>query len=197
MDAFTISYIVLWALVILETVAMVVLMRAVGNLYLGSRHAIERDGLAIGSKAPEFDGQLLDGAPFSSRNLGGRWRLLLFALPTCQICRRLLPEIRRLSDELGDEVAVRVLVRGTPALATAFASGYPANIVSVSESVAARGFKVRVSPYATVIDPSGEVRAKGLVDRIEHVEHMLHEAGIHNEITARHEAERDRGHEHA
>jgi methylamine dehydrogenase accessory protein MauD len=194
MDIFTISYLILWAVVLLEAIALVVVLRAVGNLYLGSRGAIERDGLELDTTAPDFKGTLADGSTFDSRHLAGRWRVFLFALPTCQICRKLLPELRGLTDELGDEVGVHVLVRGTPSLAAAFAGSVPSpNVVAISDAVATRGYRVRVSPYATVLDPNGQVRAKGLVDRIEHVEHLLQEAGVRNAVTLRHEvAERQR-----
>jgi hypothetical protein len=60
-------------------------------------------------------------------------------------------------------------------------------VIAIPDAVATRKYRVRVSPYATVIDPNGVVRAKGLVDRVEHIEHMLHDAGLRNEVTIRHE----------
>ena len=44
-DIWTVSYIVLWVLVLLEGVAIIVLLRQFGAIYLGSRAAINRDGL--------------------------------------------------------------------------------------------------------------------------------------------------------
>ena len=44
-DLFGVSYVVLWLIVLVLAVAVIVLAHALGTLYLGSREAIERDGL--------------------------------------------------------------------------------------------------------------------------------------------------------
>ena len=42
----------------------------------------------------------------------------------------------------------------------------------------AEQYKVRVSPFAHILDPEGVVRAKGLVNDREGVEHLLSDAGM-------------------
>lgn len=187
MDLFAISYVLLWAVVVLQTVALFVVLRAVGNLYLGTRSAIDRDGLAVGSIAPDFVAQTSDGATVQSHDFRGRWQVLLFALPTCQICRSLMPELATLARDLGDQVGVHVLVRGEPRMARPFCDlARGVDVLAVAEAIARRSYRIRVSPYVTVLDPSGVVKAKGLVDRVEHIEHLLGDAGVRHPVALRH-----------
>lgn len=199
MDIFTVSYLALWLMVIAEGAALVLALRALGNLYLGTRAAIERDGLSINSKAPVFSALTLQGRTINSRDFPRRWSVLIFVLPTCRICREMLPDLDAFAQQVSPDIGTYVLVRGDPETAEELAGRAPRiEVLAITDRVAARLYRARVSPYVTVVDPDGVVRAKGVVDRIDHVAHLLAEAGLQNEVTRRHErAELDRARQQA
>ena len=88
-----VSFIALWIIVILEGVLIVLLYRQLGMLYLGSASGVSRDGLAVGSPAPDFQLPDADGQTRRLSDYRGRNVLLLFGSPHCDPCRRLLPNL--------------------------------------------------------------------------------------------------------
>ena len=180
MDPFLISYFVLWLVVLTEGVVIVVLARTIGSLMLSRREAVDRDGLQPGVKAPDFIGEGVGGGQFLLSQMRGRWVVLLMAAPACSICHRLLPALAPVARELGTDVAMFVLLRSDAQVARAHADtwGQHFPLVAIGEHGVADSYRVRVSPFAHVIDPQGYVRAKGLVNTAENVEHLLYEAGF-------------------
>jgi methylamine dehydrogenase accessory protein MauD len=188
MDAFGASYVVLWTLVIAEGVAIFVLLRAVGSIFLGGREAIERDGLPLGAVAPPFEAHDAAGRPVQLAHLLGRWSVLIFASPSCGICRELLPTVQSLSRDLGGAADISVLLRGEVEDARLMQESLagPIRILAIGRNGIAQRYRVRVSPYAQVLDASGRVRAKGLVNTRDHVEHLLSSAGLEHRALDRH-----------
>src|SRR5438128_2483302 len=88
-----ISYIALWALVLVLAMLVLLLYRQLGIMYLGSAEGVSRDGLAPGTKAPDFS--LTDQYDNAQRlaNYRGRAAVLLFGSPHCSPCRILLPQL--------------------------------------------------------------------------------------------------------
>ena len=76
-----VSFIALWIIVILEGVLIVLLYRQLGVLYLGSASGVSRDGLAVGSPAPDFQLPDADGQTRRLSDYRGRNVLLLFGSP--------------------------------------------------------------------------------------------------------------------
>ncbi|MDE3194154.1 MAG: redoxin domain-containing protein [Chloroflexota bacterium] len=190
MDLWLISYAVLWFLVIAEAIALMVLARAVGAIVLGTRDAIERDGLALGKAAPEFEAIAATGTKVGLGDLSGTYAALIFASPSCRICRSLLPGLPPLARRLEGKARIIVMLRGAPTDAELMAeeAAAPVEVWSIGARGIAEQFHARVSPYLQVIDPMGVVRAKGLVNGVEHVEHLLFEAGLRDQAIAQHSA---------
>ena len=191
MDLWAISYVVLWLLVIAEAVVLLVLLRAFGSMYLGSRDAIERDGLRLGTRAPDFTATAIDGTSVPLASLLDRWAVLVFAEPGCPICEEMGPQLTRLARELADRARVVLLVRRSAELMRASPLASFSNVAALA--IGAHGtadeYRVRVSPYVHVLDPEGVVRGKGLVNERKHVEHILYQAGFRDPVVNSHAPE--------
>lgn len=77
-----------------------------------SESRIERHGLRAGTPAPEFRLPGLDGGTVSLSDLRGRRVLLTFSAPGCGPCAALSPDLERLHEQHGDELAVIVVSQG-------------------------------------------------------------------------------------
>jgi peroxiredoxin len=79
-----------------------------------SESRIERHGLPSGTPAPEFRLPDLDGGALALSDLRGRRVLLVFSAPSCGPCSALSPDLERLHEQHGDELAVIVVSSGDP-----------------------------------------------------------------------------------
>lgn len=171
MDLFAISYAAVWALVIVEGVAIVVLTRTLGSMLLGSRDAIERDGLEIGTPAPDFRAAGIAGADVRLSELRGGRVVLVFAYPSCRICREMLGSLGALERRLAGVARVMVLLRASQQQAAVYVREMDPSVpvLAIGGRGTADEYRVRVSPFVHVVDPEGVVRAKGLVNGAYHI----------------------------
>ena len=144
------SYVVLWALVVVLSVAVVALLRQIGVLHarlhpLGANFAGE--GPALESPAPQLSEVDYGAAPLT---------LLAFTSPGCEVCKVLKPSF------------------------DALRRGYPEIQLREVDLEVARGtfdaFNIRSTPYAVAVDSSGVVRGRGVVNSLEQIEELLDEA---------------------
>ena len=162
------SYIVLWLLVIALSVMVVVLYYQLGEIYLGTAGGRARDGIAIGASVPKFRLPDLDGSEVSFPPAASA--VLVFALPTCGPCMKLMPELGRFArayPELeflvigGDDAAMN---RGLQVEA-----GISVPVLTQPSFTATRAYKVRNTPFAFSIDGDGRVTRKGIVNSYGHL----------------------------
>jgi hypothetical protein len=121
----TVSYVALWAAVLVLAALVLALYRQVGVLHLrqGPGHAFEHEaeGLPLGEPAPD----------------GTAGRLVVFTSPDCPICAQIVPGLRALAadhaiavervryeDDRGRELYTQFLVPGTPYAVYVDAAGY-------------------------------------------------------------------------
>jgi hypothetical protein len=155
------SYVVLWAFVLMQAAIVIALMRQLGLRVLNTGQAISRDGLQIGSIAPSL-------ASGSATSVGSsEFSVVILASRTCQPCRALIPHINSFAREIKPHAGVS-LVLDEPSetvVETVHELGVAARVIRV---IAARGshdpYKVRVTPFAFLLDAEGRVIAKGLVN---------------------------------
>jgi len=161
-EMFWISYALLWVLVIFMAALLLLVYRHFGLMALGTVDGVQRDGLPVGVVAPSFTGM---SASDEIKDWPGPHPLgvLLFAAPGCEPCAKVLPHVQSLQ-QLAPELSVTVVVAGSSENATLIANKYKLT----GDCLADRGtdvfgkFKVRVSPFAFVVDRDGRIRAKGL-----------------------------------
>ena len=165
-----ISYYVLWILVLLQGVALVVLFRQLGVVYLrlhpSSSAADTPAGPEIGSPIAEL-GNYWNGAETDVRP--HTRKLLIFVVRGCSACDALLPGIDKFARVERTSTDVLVVVddkeiqenwhHGTPVM-------YAPRLFDE--------LNVRGTPYGIAVDESRKVRAKGVVNQIEHLESLLH-----------------------
>jgi methylamine dehydrogenase accessory protein MauD len=188
MDVFALSYVVLWGFVIVEGVAIFLLAHSLGTVYLSTRDGISRDGLAIGSRAPEFEAEDAEGGRRPLKSFLGKWLVLVFAAPTCQICWRLTPNLPALRKDIDGHADVLLLLRGDRDAAREYQRAIHDTlpVFAIGKRGVAEHYKVRVSPFVHILDPAGVIRAKGLVNSVENIEHLLYEAGMRHPRLAAH-----------
>jgi thiol-disulfide isomerase/thioredoxin len=157
------SYVVLWAFVALQSTVILALMRQLGLRVLNTGEAVSRDGLPLGSIAPGLTDDILARTQAPSTP----WSLVVLASRTCQPCRALIPHLNSFAKELASSAAVALVLDESPAAAieTSRELGVASRLVRV---IATRGahdqYRVRVTPFAFLLDSGNRVVAKGLVN---------------------------------
>jgi len=100
--------------------------------------------------------------------------LLLFMSPTCPVCKYLIPAIKPLVNESRGRCRWAIVSSGSQDACRAFRNTYGLHyVLFVCSSDLHAAFKLRLSPYAILINKEGLVTSKGLVNQIEHLESIL------------------------
>ena len=175
------SYIVLWGLVLFQGVAIFVLLRQLGIMYLGTAQGVAGDGLALGSRAPDFNLPNVSGQPVSLADYRGKPLLLVFASVNCAPCRKLVPDLHRFAAERRDELGVLFLCRGTADEARGFANELVMQVPVAShpDEELPEKYKARVTPFAFIVDGEGVIKAKGLANNYQHLETLVRSSREH------------------
>ncbi len=178
-QALLVSNLLLWVVVLALGGVVLALARQIGVLYEriapAGALAIGR-GPAVGEAAPQVSASTLDGATLDvgAPNPEGRQTLLFFLSPTCPVCKTLLPALRSLARDERRRLRV-VLASDGPLedhrgfVAAQGIAGFP-YVVSAALGLA---WQVPRLPYAALLDASGIIRSKGLVNTREHLESLL------------------------
>ncbi len=175
-----VSYIALWAIVFVQGAVIFLLLRQLGVMYLGTAQGVARDGLAPGTKAPDFTVEALDGGSVSLAGFRGLPLLLVFGSPACAPCKALIPDLNAFAREREGALRVLFLSRGELEPARAFAAENDVQVavaVHPDESLPEK-FKARVTPFAHLIDAEGVVQAKGLANNRQHLDMLLSAARL-------------------
>jgi methylamine dehydrogenase accessory protein MauD len=172
------SYIALWAVVLFQGLVIFILLRQLGVIYLGTAQGVAGDGLSPGERAPEFTLPNLDGREVTLSGFRGQPLLMVFGSPSCGPCKTLMPDLQAFAAEKSATLRVLFLSRGDVEDARRFAQEQHVQVpvaVHPDERLAEQ-YKVRVTPFAFVIDGDGVVRAKGLANNRAHLDALLQQA---------------------
>ena len=133
-------------------------------------------GPKINETGPSFDG--LSDHLGRSVSVGGhraKPQLLMFTGPKCSTCKSLLPGIKALARSERKNLDVVMISDGTPEEHALFLAG--AGIRDEFAYVDARevgvAYQVGTTPYGVILDGEGRIRAKGLCNRLAHVESLI------------------------
>jgi methylamine dehydrogenase accessory protein MauD len=176
------SYVALWIMVVVEGVVLMAVLRQVGLLHLRVGPAAARTmnlGPEIGSRLPELNIADASGLPLDVTFLG-RPHMIIFVSSTCDACADLMPAVRTLVKSEGDRVAViLVAVDHSDEHAEAFSALQGLHEVKfINDPRAPIELGVMSAPYAILADRDGVVRAKGLVNHIEHLDSLMHALAV-------------------
>src|SRR5262245_56096177 len=171
MSALVVSNILLWILLGALALAVFALTRQIGVLHerLAPAGALTLSGgVKPGELAPPLTATTLDGQSLALASFAvvGRGVLLFFVSPTCPLCKALLPVVVRIANEERTWLdLILVSDGGTQAEHEAYVAqrrlqGIP-YVVSQEIGIA---FQVGKLPYAALLDETGVLVAKGLVN---------------------------------
>jgi hypothetical protein len=169
-DFLLLSYALLWLLVVVLAVTVIVLIRQTGELYLlaAGLRGIAGDGLDDGTLAPDIPLRTSGGQLTSVRALLPEGGVFIFATEQCKVCARLVPEMA------GRQLGVRTVI-AYDQVAGSHSRGEESGLLQVVEltdaEAASRSYRVRVTPFAFVLDAENVVMSHGLVNSADQVEY--------------------------
>ena len=176
-ETLIISNVVLWLLVLVLGALVVALARQIGVLHERIAPAgalMLRGGPKAGEALPEFDLQTLDDQPLHLGGASAKSTLLFFLSPECPVCKTLLPVLKssRLSeaDWLNIVLASDGDVQQQHRFVLEQELGMFPYLVSTELGMTLQVAKL---PYVVLIDETGVIRGKGLVNSREHLESVF------------------------
>jgi hypothetical protein len=177
--ALAIAFIVIAAIL---CVAAVLALLGIGQLALSGSSALERDGLARGSRAPAWSLPDCDGTARSSPP-GKPLQLIVFADHSLRSFPSVVAGLRELQAGDSGEPEIVILTRGPAELAeharsvlTQLGLG-DLPVIAGSRALYA-SYNVRVMPFAIFVDSAGLVRASSLVNHDWQVATLGRVAGV-------------------
>jgi len=177
MEALVISNFLLWGVILCLVLAILALSRQIGVLYerVAPMGALTMDkGPAVGEPAPRFELPDLLGRRVAIGAGGAQSQLLFFLSPTCPVCKKLLPILKSVA---GTESRwLRIVLASDGEMPEHLAFYRQAGLERFPYVLSAElGMKFQISklPYAVLIDETGALRAKGLVNSREQLESLF------------------------
>lgn len=172
-----ISYLVLWALVVIQVILTLALARLVGQLSRRNPPAGARvinPGPEIDSLVENWDGTDLFGNTVNVRFPRERGLFLLYVSPHCSVCSALIPSGKRFFKEISGEVnGAWIMVLGSRETQISYTreNGLNEHLVAAEEQLPP-SWRVAGAPFGLWISASGQVKAKGMVNHREHLESL-------------------------
>lgn len=177
MNGLTVSVILLWLAVIVLALMLWALSRQVGVLFerVAPMGALMTDaGPTIGDASPMFELTSLQGQTVSIGLPHTQATLLFFLSPNCPVCKNLLPVIQAMVRDEKQQWRVILASDGeAPAHLAFIQSHHLSALPYVLSTELGMTYRVSRLPYAVVMDPTGRVTAKGLVNSREQLDSLL------------------------
>ena len=176
-ESLIVSNVLLWLAVLALMVVVFALSRQIGILYerIAPMGALMMDsGPKVGEAAPVLDLPTLGGGVVQLGAPRKRSTLLFFVSPTCPVCKKLLPILKSVKKSEGDRLDVVLASDGNAPEHEAFRRR--ADLTAFPYVLSTElGMRYHVSklPYAVLIDESGRIRGKGLVNSREQLDSLF------------------------
>lgn len=172
-----VSYVMLWVLVLAEAVAILLLFRHFGLQQLETSGAITRDGLPVGDPLPTLRGRSVDELPAAWQPEGDKPALVVFTSAACEPCREIMPLLDELTDR-EDLETVAIVARDSGGVDSLAELAPRLRLIQEHEAPLFGPARVRVTPFAFVVDAEGRIRSKGLASNGTLLARLLEAAGI-------------------
>ena len=186
----------LWVLVLALAGIVWVMLRQIGVLYerispMGA--LMDSAGPQVGEPSATFELTSLTGGGIVVGG-GGRAQLVFFLSPTCPVCKQLLPVLSSIRIDEKSWLDVVLASDGEEAKHREFIQRQKlAAFPYVLSADLGMTYRVQRLPFAVLSDPTGVVRAKGLVNNREQLESLFNalSAGVSSlqQYAASHAAE--------
>lgn len=176
-EALMVSNALLWIAVLVLLVVMIALSRQIGILYerVAPMGALVMDtGPKPGDLAPTFELDALGGGRVRLGGVQARSTLIFFLSPTCPVCKKLLPILKSIQGAEAKWLDIVLASDGEAPTHESFRQRAQLTQFPYVLS-AALGMQYRVSklPHAVLVDETGRVRAKGLVNSREQLDSLF------------------------
>jgi len=179
------TYALLWFVVAFALVAILLMYRQFGLVYMSSRRRLDLQGPDVGAKAPSvrvtripsFEETSID---WTSNDRDASGVFALFALATCDVCKSLLSQVGPLAREW-PELGFLWIHGSTESAADAIASApeLPSwSVLAGAGMEAHQVFDVGAVPFGFVIGSDGAVRSKGLINEVDDIARLIERAQI-------------------
>lgn len=159
------------------TVCMLALARQLGILHRRLPPSGAREtpmGPAIGDPAPVIDHSTVTGGKEKLGATQGKRTILVFVSAGCKACEEVAPAMRSVARSERRTIQVTLIsLDGDDATRQFVARNRLAFVPTISSYELAAAYGVMGTPYAIAIDENAVVRAKGLVNRLEHLESLV------------------------
>jgi len=179
MTALAVSNVVLWIVVLALLAVVLALTRQVGVLHERITPAgalmINR-GLTVGELVPVIDVTDLNGQALKlgAASRDGLSTLILFVSPTCPVCESLLPVLQSSRKQEKSWLAIVLASDGDPATHREFVRTHGLlDFPYVVSAPLGMTYQVSRLPFAALLDATGTLRARGLVNSREHLESLF------------------------
>jgi peroxiredoxin len=182
---FSLSYYVLWGIVILETLLLLLMLRALGGLKdqirlqpTSEKPNLDIEGLPIGKIAPSFSAVDQFGVAVTLDKWQGQRRLLVFVSSGCSTCKKTIGYLNKLHVREPDIQIIVVGMDHSQEENREFAESSAAQmpILTAEVDVGREIYKIRMIVAAFAIDEMGRIRAKKLISEMEHLYELIEEA---------------------
>ena len=179
LTALLVSQIVLWILLLVMVAVQFAVLRQVGVLHerIAPLGALTIDkGPKEGESAPFFDLVDLRGRRIriGGSDDEGRSTLLFFLSSTCPVCKKMLPILRSLAHTEQKWLQIVLASDGEREEHERFIAAQGIDdfpyVLSLELGMS---YRIGKLPYAVLIDETGVVRAKGLINTREHLESLI------------------------
>ncbi len=176
-EALIVSNVLLWLAVLALLVVVIALSRQIGILYerIAPMGALMMDsGPKVGEAAPVMRLPTLGGGEVELGAAGPRSTLLFFLSPTCPVCKKLLPILKSIKRAEAHRLDLVLASDGEAPAHEQFRrrAELDAFPYVLSTELGMR-YQIGKLPYAVLIDASGHIRAKGLVNSREQLESLF------------------------
>lgn len=173
----------MWVLLLVMATLVLLLYRHFGLASLSTLEGAQRDGLPVGEEAPLLTGVNASGEPVAVTPGDESPTLLLFASPECQPCKAVAPHLNELDEqakESGIGLNVLAVASGTDSTARRVIESFDPSfeVIADDRTGVFDKYRVRVTPFAFVIDTNHRIRAKGLCGDAVRLRELLLAAGL-------------------
>ena len=180
----TFAVVALWLVVIAMALMMWVMLRQIGVLYervapVGA--LMDAAGPQIGEASPIFPLQSLTGGNIRVGASGDKAMLIFFLSPTCPVCKQLLPVLSGIQSAERTWLDVVLASDGSQDKHIEFIERQKlSNFPYVLSTDLGMAYRVQRLPFAVLLDQSGVVKAKGLINNREQLESLFNalDAGV-------------------
>jgi methylamine dehydrogenase accessory protein MauD len=175
-----VSQVLLWALGLSLAFLVLGLLRALAlvtwrleQLEATTPSRIGRSGLKKGTRAPDFRLPSVQGTEVSLLDYADSKLFLVFMQSGCGPCKNIVPELNRIQ-ALGG-IQVLVIHKGDLEASRKWTSDLQARfpVLAQEDWTVSKRYQVFATPFAFVIDTTGVIVSKGIINNKEHVSFVL------------------------